>query len=217
MAQETSYTFRLFHYWRSTSSWRIRWVLAHKNLPCEFIHVDLLKNEQKTGEHLKRNPLGMVPAFEIKSSEGSQFMIESLAVCEWLDESHPEAPLLPKESLDRERVRELCQIIGCSTQPLQNYGVLKVLSDDKKERKSWASHWIQNGLEAYESLCQKQAGQYSFNDSFTLADICLIPQVYNAQRFEVDLSPYPKIQEIVERVKTLDSHEKSKPEAFKPD
>jgi maleylacetoacetate isomerase len=209
--------FRLFHYWRSTSSWRIRWVLTEKNIPCEFIHVDLLKNEQKTTEHLKRNPLGMVPAFEVNKEGKSQFMIESLAVCEWLDESYPEPALLPKESLERERVRELCQIIGCSTQPLQNYGVLKVLSEDSQERKSWASHWIQNGLGAYEKLCQKQAGEYSYKDNFSLADICLIPQVYNAQRFEVNLSPYPKIQEIVERVKGLESYKKSRPEAFKPE
>lgn len=195
---------RLFHYWRSTSSWRVRWALAIKGFQCEMVTVDLLNGESESPEHLARNPLGYVPVLEL--SDGT-FITESIAMMEWLEEVAPVPALLPVgnlpgDRLARARVRQLVELINADTQPLQNVTPQMMHSDDPEKRKAWAQYFIQAGLGAYEKTVaafEAKTGVqslYSVGNQLTLADLCLIPQCYNADRFGVSLEAFPRIQKI---------------------
>ena len=202
----------LYHYWRSSSSWRVRLALAHKNIPCDYISVDLLKDEQKSGTHLKRNPTGQVPALEVDG----KFLGESIAIMEWLDENFKDKPLLSKDPWDHAQIRQLCQIINAGIQPVQNLKVMKYLTDDQAKRKEWSKHWIEQGFHAYEKFASQTAGKFSFGNTFSMADCCLIPQVYNAHRFDVDLTSFPTIQKINENVSQTKAYKDSHPDRFQP-
>lgn len=185
----------LYHYWRSSCSWRVRWALALKNVPYDSIPVNILAGEHGQPPHLERNPAGLLPALMIDG----QFFGESLAIMEWIEETWPLPALLPKNPLARLRVRQLAMTIVAGTQPLQNPSVLKVVSADEAARKSYAQHFIAKGLATYETLLGlAPKGKFSFGNTVTLADICLVPQVYNALRFDVDLSTTPRCREIYE-------------------
>lgn len=205
-----SHTLTLYHYWRSSSSWRVRLALTYKNIPCDYISVNLLKDEQKSKEHLKRNPTGHVPVLEIDG----KFLGESTAILEWLDENFKNKPLLPKDPWDRALVRQLAQMINAGIQPVQNLKVMKLFSEDEKKRKEWSKHWIEEGFLAYETLASQTAGKFSFGDDFSMADCCLIPQVYNAQRFSVDLASFPTIQKINGNVSQTKAYKDSHPDIF---
>jgi maleylacetoacetate isomerase len=185
---------KLYHYWRSSCSWRVRWALNIKKLKCELVHVDLLKGEHKTPAHLERSALGFVPVLEFGGAlkpVGSPYLTESMAILEWLEEIVPEPPLLPSlddaEPLARARVRELCQIIVSGTQPAQNLAILDHFSNQDAARKEWARHFIRRGLTAFESIAKGTAGTFAYGDHVTMADLCLVPQVYNARRFDIDV------------------------------
>lgn len=203
---------RLYHYWRSSSSWRVRWAFALKGIACEMIAVDLLSGESESEEHRRRNPLGYVPVLDL----GGELLVESMAIIEWADETKPEPPLLPGDALQRARIRALAEVINADTQPLQNIGPQHLHSDDPHERKRWAQHWIRNGLEAYETLVKPTAGQFSFGDSLTLADLFLIPQCYNAERFEVPLDAFPTVARIHRAARATESCRASEPDRYKP-
>ncbi len=192
----------LYHYWRSSSSWRVRWALKIKGLPYHDVPVNLLANAQKSPDFLKVNPIGFVPAIE---TEGKCFG-ESLAILEWLEETNPApAPaLLPKDPLDRLQVRQLMLQIACNTQPLQNLSTMRQHSLDKDTQQAWAAHWIATGLAGYEKLLQHgKPGRFSVGDVVTMADLCLVPQIYNARRFNVDVALWPLLSAIGERCLTL--------------
>jgi maleylacetoacetate isomerase len=215
--------YRLYHYWRSSSSWRVRWGLVLKGIAPEYVHVDLLNGESESEAHRKRNPFGYVPALEIldgKSAQG-KLLTESVAILEYLDETVPTAPLLPKDPFARARVRALVETINAGTQPIQNLNVMLHLAPDDDpdavvKRKAWCQHWIRNGLSAYEALAKPIAGKFSFEDSPTLADLCLIPQCYNAARFDVSLDTYPTIARIHENALKTEAYRQSEPDRFKP-
>lgn len=192
----TNANLSLYHYWRSSCSWRVRWGLAIKGLSYASHAVNILAGEHLSPAHRQRNPAGQLPALAI----GGRFYTESLAILEWLEESYPTPPLLPKDPFDRMYVRQLALTIACGTQPLQNPSTLKHFVANESERAEHARHFITNGLRVYEILLQQagKCGQYSFGDQITLADLCLIPQVYNALRFQVDMSQLPTVQRIYE-------------------
>lgn len=208
---------RLYHYWRSSSSWRVRWALALKSIDCEFVAVNLLADEQKSEESLKRNPLGAVPTLEITDDVGTRFLGESIAILEWLEETHPKQSLFPKDAYLRALVRQLTQIINAGTHPLQNLSTQKYYSEDVEKRKTWTQHWIKNGLGVYEKIATKTAGNFSVGDQITMADLCLIPQCYNAIRNSIEMSAFPTIKRIYEASLQIETCQKSHPDNFKPD
>ncbi len=210
----------LYHYWRSSSSWRVRWALELKDIAYQAVAVDLLAGEQRSAEHLLRNPLATVPVLYIEG----QYLGESVAILEYLEEVYPQAPLLPSRPLERARVRQLCQIIVADTQPLQNLSVLEhveKLSGSAEVRKKWIESYIIRGLDAYETLLKKPqggsaSGPYSCGAAVTLADLCLIPQCMNARRFGLDLGRWPKIAAVEAACLGTEAAQRSHPEKWKP-
>jgi maleylacetoacetate isomerase len=185
---------QLYHYWRSSSSWRVRWALNLKGLPYSAIHINLLEAEQRSPEFLKLNPAGTVPTLMTKSIR----LVDSMAILEWLEESYPDHhPLLPKDAASRAYARQLAMVIAAGTQPLQNLKTQRYVSSDPQKQREFAQYWIQNGLDVYEKLLsQGDSHSFSMGSHPTIPDLCLIPQCYNAQRFDVELESFPKISRI---------------------
>lgn len=207
---------KLYHYWRSSSSWRVRWGLILKNLAFDLEAVNLLDDSQNASPHLTRNASGQVPVLEIQDGGKTTWLSESTAILEWLEETHSTPALLPQVTSERAQVRELCQMINAGIQPIQNLKVLKNISDDQNERQKWAVHWIEKGFAAYEKKIAATSGLYSFGDSITMADLFLIPQCYNADRFALDWSPFPLIKKINERCLQTEACQKAAPDHYKP-
>nr|CAH7718657.1 unnamed protein product [Callosobruchus chinensis] len=182
----------LYSYWRSSCSWRVRIALQLKEIPYEVRSVSLIKSggEQHSNEYRSVNPMEQVPALQIDGAT----LVESMAIMHYLDETRPQRPLLPRDCTKRAKVREICEVIASGIQPLQNLTVLIYVGEEKKNE--WAKHWIKRGFTAVEKLLSASAGKYCVGDDITMADCCLIPQVFNARRFQVDLRPYPTILRI---------------------
>ncbi len=203
----------LYHYWRSSCSWRVRWALAIKKIPANLVPINLLKSEHKSHVYLAKNPDETVPSMEINGHTYG----ESLALLEWVEQTYPNPSILPKDPLEKLKVRQLAYIIAMGTQPIQNLKVLKYISDSRSEQIKFANYWVQRGLKTYETLLDGKKGDYSAGNKITLADLCLIPQCYNAQRFHVDLEEFPKIKKIYENcIKTRECQETA-PEIYKAD
>ena len=209
----TSPKFRLFHFATSNSSWRVRWALALKGIACEMVTVDLATGQQKSPEHLARNPLGLVPVLEL-IGDPKPFMTESVAIIEWLDDTYPDVPLLPRNARDRARARQLAQIINADTHPLQNTGTGARHSKDPAERLAWNQYWIANGLRAYESTVAATAGRFSMGDEISYADLYLIPMTRNAVRDKVDLAEFPMVRRIYETARKTAACAASEPEKY---
>jgi maleylacetoacetate isomerase len=176
-------------YWRSSCSFRARIALNYKKLAYESTYVNLLAGEQKAPEYRALNPIGHVPTLHI---DGVAY-VESVAIIELLEELYPEPALLPKSPQERAHVRALVQTINSGIQPLQNLIVLdRVGGDDQEKRNAWMNYFITRGLGAFEALAS-ETGPFAFGDAFTMADVCLVPQIYAARRVKVDLMPFPRI------------------------
>jgi maleylacetoacetate isomerase len=188
--------FSLYHYWRSSCSWRVRWALALKGVSYDSVPVNLLAGEQTNAGYTEKNPACFVPAVEIDG----RYFGESLAILEWIEETWPTPALLPKAPLDRLLVRQMALTVVAGTQPLQNLATLKYFAPDEAARKPHAQYWIGRGLKTLEKLIVQanKGGPFAFGQDPTFADLCLVPQVYNALRFDVDLSAVPKCQAIYE-------------------
>jgi len=198
----------LHHYWRSSCSWRVRWALNLKGVKYSTVPVNILTNEHQSSLYTSQNPAGLLPTLAIN---GESFG-ESLAIVEWLEETHPEPPLLPTNPIDRLRVRQLAMVIASGTQPLQNPSVIGFYTNDPAQKKSYAAHWIAKGLRTYQKVrLQGKPGQFSFGDSVTTADLCLIPQIYNAMRFEIDMEEFKDLQVIYDRCLALPECNKAAP------
>jgi len=187
----------LHTYWRSSCSHRVRIALGHKGLAYEPVFVNLLKGEQTQPANLAHNPIGHVPTLVV---DGVPY-VESVAIMELLEELYPEPALLPKRADDRARVRGLVGTIASGIQPLQNLVVLAQVGEDKDRRTQWLHHFIGRGLRAFEALLvrfEKEAGvrgPFAYGQSLTMADCCLVPQLYAARRYGVDLTDMPRIRE----------------------
>lgn len=172
----------LHGYWRSTASWRLRIALGLKGLKWQGVAHDLLRGGQHSAEYLAINPQGLVPALVV----GDHVLTQSLAICEYLDEVHPEPALLPQDALSRARVRAMAQIIACDVHPVQNLKVLRMLRKrglDQDAINAWAIEVIESGLAAFAEFVAGVEGPYCFGRQVTLADIMLVPQLGNARRF----------------------------------
>jgi maleylpyruvate isomerase len=198
---------KLYGYWRSSASYRIRIVLNLKGVDWEYVPVGLNRAEHREAGFRAVNPAGLVPVLECDG----EWLAQSAAIAEFLEERHPSPPLLPSDPFARARVREMQHLIGCDIHPLQNLRVLKYLRAECGQEDdgvaAWCRQWIGEGFAAYEALAASRSanGRFSVGDAMTLADAWLIPQVYNAQRFALDLAPYPTISSIAEHCATLDA------------
>jgi maleylpyruvate isomerase len=185
---------QLHSYWRSTAAYRVRIGLNLKGLGYSHMTHDLRKGEQTTPAYRAVNAQALIPALEIDGA----VLTQSLAILEWLEETHPEPPLLPKAPLDRARVRAMAALVACDIHPLNNLRVLDRLraqfSADNDAVKTWIRTWIAEGFAALET--QLDGGPWCFGEAPTLADCCLVPQVYSAQRFDVPLDAYPRIRTV---------------------
>ncbi len=205
---------KLYTYFRSSCSYRVRIALGVKGLAWENAFVHLRRGEQRSAELLALNPQGLVPTLV----DGDTVLGQSLAILEYLEERHPEPPLLPAGAAERARVRQLAALVACEIQPLQNQGVVELLraefglSDPDVSR--WIRIAIERGLAAVESLLDHSAtGTCCHGEQPTLADVCLIPQVYNARRFGCDLSSFPTVRRIDEHCSGLVAFAQAAPEA----
>lgn len=194
---------RLHDYWRSTASYRVRIGLNLKGRVYEQVAHDLRLGEQRAAGYRAINPQGLVPALEI----GGRTLTQSLAILEYLEEAIPTPALLPTAPLDRARVRAMAAIIACDIHPLNNLRVLTTLRGelalDEHQVSAWIGDWIAEGFDALEPLVRDHGGRYAFGDEPGLADCCLVPQVYSAQRFRVDLARYPAILAAADAARAL--------------
>ena len=181
----------LFDYWRSSASYRVRIALNLKGVAYERSSVDLVTGDHKAEAYRARNPQGFVPMLEIDGRQISQ----SLAIIDYLDATRPDPPLVPADPGDRAHVLALALVVACDVHPLNNLRVLKYLSgplgQPEQARDSWYRHWVREGFAALEAMAAGRAGRFLFGDSPSLADICLVPQIYNARRFDVPLDDFP--------------------------
>ncbi|WP_262297550.1 maleylacetoacetate isomerase [Microvirga sesbaniae] len=182
---------KLYTYFRSSAAYRVRIALNLKGVTYESVPVNLLKGEQREETYRAINPQGRVPSLEI----GAATLIQSPAILEYLDEVYPEPPLLPVGAVTRAKVRAIASLIACDIHPLNNSGTLAYLKNrlghDQAAADQWYAHWVREGFEAIEALLGP--GPFAFGSKITLADVYLVPQVFNARRFNVPLEAYPKI------------------------
>lgn len=211
---------KLYGYFRSSASFRVRIGLNLKNIAYDLEPVHLLRDggEQFAASFAALNPQRLVPVL----ADGEQLLTQSMAILEYLDENHPEPPFLPADSSGRARVRALAQIIACDIHPLDNLRVLKYLTKElevgEENRAIWFRHWIALGLGAMEEMMAGNAmtGKFCHGDTPALADICLVPQIFNARRFDTDLDGYPTVMRIFDACMALDAFDKAQP-ANQPD
>jgi maleylpyruvate isomerase len=203
----------LYNYFRSSAAFRVRIALNLKGLAYDATAIHLTKDGGKQFEPAYRavNPQMRVPALKLDDGDT---LIQSLAIIEYLDEIHPQPPFLPKDPVARAHIRAVAQIVACDIHPVNNTSPLtylrKQLKHDDAAVNAWYQHWVTAGFDAIEALLP--GGAYAFGSQVTLADICLVPQVYNARRFKVDVSKYPKIAAADAACQQLPAFEKAKPE-----
>ncbi|MFA5683808.1 MAG: maleylacetoacetate isomerase [Lysobacteraceae bacterium] len=205
----------LYSYWRSSAAYRVRIALNLKRLPHDIVSVDLRGDGEQHGEEFRGvNPQELVPVLR----DGQRLIRQSMAIIEYLDEVWPDPPLMPTTPRERARVRGLAQAIACDVHPLANLRVLQFFEREwnvpATERDAWVRRWITLGLSAFETLLVESpsTGTFCEGDAPTLADCVLAPQVYNAQRFGVELAPYPTIRRIVAECLALDAFDAARPE-----
>lgn len=207
---------KLYSYFRSSASYRVRIALNVKNLPYEYVPVHLVRDggEQLKPAYRQINQDGIVPTL---IDDEEHVIQQSLAIIEYLEETHPEPPLLPKHPADRAHVRSLALQVACEIHAVDNLRVLKYLKQtvgtDDAAKDAWYRHWIESGFETLERRLASDArtGKLCYGDTPTVADLCLIPQVFNANRFNIDTARYPTIQRINDYATTLDAFAKAAP------
>jgi maleylpyruvate isomerase len=208
---------KLYTYFRSSAAYRTRIAFNLKGIQCETVNVDLRTpaSDQHKPEYRAVNPQGLVPAAVIEDTTVTQ----SLAIIEYLDEVYPEPPLLPRSAVDRARVRAMALAVACDMHPLNNLRVLNYLRSpldhDEDTVNAWYRHWIAVGFSGLEQEARRATGdgRYMFGSNVTIADICIVPQMYNARRFKCDIDPYPTLRSICAHLERLPAFAKAAPEA----
>lgn len=205
---------KFYGFWRSLAACRVRIALAMKGVKAGEIPVNLLQGEQHRAEYLAVNPQAVIPSLVV---DGGAPLFESLAICEYLDETHPQPPLLPGDPLGRARVRGLAQIVACDGHPLivpriRTY-LEKELKLDEAARTRWCQHWVMEALKAVEAHLakEKETGRYCHGDAPTLADICVATQVFGVKFFNCDTGPVPTVMRIFGECMKLEAFDKSQP------
>jgi len=206
---------KYYGFWRSLAACRVRIALALKGIQAEEISVNLMQGEQLKPEYRAVNPLAVVPSLVL--DEGGTPLFESMAIIEYLDETHPQPPLLPKDPKGRARVRGLAQIVACDGHPLlvpriRNY-LEKEFKIDEPSRTRWCQHWVMEALKAVEAHLskEKETGRYCHGNSPTLADICVATQVFGARFFNCDTAPVPTVMRVFNECMKLEAFDKSHP------
>lgn len=206
------YTF--WGYFRSSAAYRVRIALNLKNIAHEREFIHLAKGEQTEKAFKRINPQGLVPVLQVADGDKQHTLIQSLAILEYLEETFPEPALLPADPLDRARVRGIAEIVACDIHPLNNLRVLNYLKGPMHQKeeamRAWYAHWVDTGFEAIEEMVSGSG--FCFGDTPTMADVCLIPQIFNAKRFEVDLYPFPKIRRIEENCDRIEAFAAAHPD-----
>ena len=210
--------YTLYNYWRSSSSWRVRLALEHKGLSYKYVPVHLVADggKQHAEVFVEKNPMRQVPLLEIAGAgdDAPSFLAQSVAIMEYLEEAHPERSIFPEGAYLRARTRQLVEIINAGTQPLQNLAVIQHLRDElEQDAPTWCRRYIERGLGAYQASLAGVSGRFSVGDEPSAADFCLIPQLYNARRFKLDLEPFAKLLEIEAACAELDAFERAHPDA----
>lgn len=206
---------KLYSFSLSAASYRVRIAVNLKGLSPTYVGRHLRKGEQRSPEFLEVNPYGLVPALEL---DDGTVIAQSMAIIEYLDEAYPATPLIPRDIVGRARVRAISQAIACDIHPLNNLRVLLYLVNDLKVseelKNDWFRHWVTEGFAALESdlAGSKAAGAFCHSDSVTMADICLVSQIYSALRFGVDLGPYPTLRRINDSCLALDAFKAAAPD-----
>ncbi|MCS6127472.1 maleylacetoacetate isomerase [Shewanella baltica] len=209
---------KLYGYWRSSAAYRVRIALNLKGISAEQLSVHLVRDggEQHKAAYSALNPLELVPTLVMDDELDADALSQSLAIIEYLDEIHPQSPLLPASALERAHVRAMALTVACEIHPLNNLRVLQYLTQtlgvDEAAKNTWYHHWIASGFAALETLLVRHSGRYCFGDTVTLADLCLVPQVYNAMRFNVDLTPYSNIMRVWAECNQLEAFADAAPE-----
>lgn len=209
---------KLYSYFRSSTSFRVRIVLNLKQLSYEIIPIHLLKNggEQNQPDYLKLNPMGGVPCLD--SDAG--VLTQSNAICEYINELHPEPALLPEDLFERAWVRSVCNLVGCDIHPVNNLRILnyltKTLGHDETQKMNWYRHWVTQGFDALEKMLEQKAGLYCWGDAVTMADVFIVPQIWSANRFACPMERYPILRRVYENAMLLDAFQQAAP-AAQPD
>ncbi len=208
-------TLTLHAYWRSSASYRVRIALNLKGLSYAIVPINLLREggDHRRQEYLARNPQGLVPTLEVDGVP----LTQSLAILEWLEEEHPLPPLLPRDPICRAQVRSFALAIACEVSPLCNLMVReyldRVLKLDTAQQQAWHTHWIARGLAACEAMVAGGTGPFCFGEAPTIADCVLVPQLYNARRFGIDLAPFPTLLRSEAAMLALPAVQRAAPEA----
>ena len=203
---------KLYTYFRSSAAFRVRIALNLKGLSCDPQFVHLAKGEHRKAEYAKLNPQALVPTLLL--DDGTR-LAQSLAIIEFLDEQHPQPPLVPKDPLARARVRSLSYLVACEIHPLNNLRVLqhlkRALGQNEEQINSWYRHWVADGLAKFEAEVAGAAGKFCHGDAPTMADCCLVPQIFNAKRYQCELAPYPVTMRIFDACMTLEAFDRAQP------
>jgi maleylacetoacetate isomerase/maleylpyruvate isomerase len=209
---------KLYTYFRSSAAFRVRIALNLKGLTYQPVFVHLAKGEHRQPDYAKVNPQALLPTLEL---DNGTRLTQSLAIIEWLDEKHPTPALLPKEALPRARVRSLAYLVASEIHPLNNLRVLqhlkRALGQTQEQIDNWYRYWIADGLAKLEAeLAAEGGGKFSHGDHPSMADCCLVPQIFNAKRYNSDLAPYPITLRVFENCMKLEAFERAQP-AKQPD
>jgi maleylacetoacetate isomerase len=203
---------KLYTYFRSSAAFRVRIALNLKGLSYEPVFVHLAKGEHRAANYANVNPQALLPTLEL---DDGRRLNQSLAIIEYLDEAHPQKPLLPKDAQERARVRSLSYLIASEIHPLNNLRVLqhlkRALNQSEEQVNAWYRHWIADGLAKLEAELASNKGRFCHGDAPTMADCCLVPQIFNAKRYQSDLAPYPQTMRVFEACMPLEAFDRAQP------